>query len=480
VDNKDIKAVVLAAGKGTRMKSMYPKVLHKIFGKSLIERVLNAVTNRHIDEVFVIVGHQSELVKEHINQNCNKNVKCILQQPQLGTGHAVFQVFNELIHFDGTLMVVCGDTPLLKEETLSQFLETHLASASDLSILSAQLQNPTAYGRVLRGMEGTVIKIVEEKDATPEEKKIKEINTGVYCLNWKKISPAFLELNTNNAQGEYYLTDIVEWATNKELTVNAHQLAIEDEIFGINSQADLAEATRKLNNRKLDELYTSGVSIVDPQNTWISPETQIESDTTILPGCYIEGDNYISTGCKIGPHVYIQGNVELGPNNTVIMSDLSDIKTGPNCTIGPFARLRDNVELGKKVRIGNFVELKNTSIQDNSNAAHLAYIGDAELGSGVNIGAGTITANYNALTRQKSKTIIQNKVKVGSNCVLVAPISIGDSANIAAGSVITKDVPANALAIARERQAIINNWVTKKLNKLNKNDLQLEESKRGS
>jgi bifunctional UDP-N-acetylglucosamine pyrophosphorylase/glucosamine-1-phosphate N-acetyltransferase len=479
VENQSIKAIVLAAGKGTRMKSGFPKVLHSIMGKSLLERVLNAVNALYVEEVFVIVGHQSEVVKAHLTEKCNKNIKCITQEPQLGTGHAVFQVFNDLIHFDGTLMIVCGDTPLLTRETLTQFLEKHIATASDLSILSASLTNPANYGRIIRGMEGTVIKIVEEKDASTAEKKINEINTGVYCIEWNKIKPAFLELNTNNAQGEYYLTDIVEWASNKELTVSAHDLASEEEIFGINSKADLAQAAKLLNRRKIQSLLSKGVTIVDPDNTWISPETEIEKDTEILPGCYIEGENHIATGCKIGPQVYISGNVDLGPHTTVVMSKISDVKTESHCTIGPFAHLRNNVNLANKVRIGNFVELKNTTVADCSNAAHLAYIGDSELGSYVNIGAGTITANYNALTKEKSKTIIKDNVKVGSNCVLVAPITINDSANIAAGSVITKEVPADALAVARERQIIVNGWVAKKTKQMQKQNLQLEETKSG-
>ncbi len=476
--NKSTKAIVLAAGKGTRMKSKYPKVLHKIMGKSLIERVLNAINTMDIDEIFVVVGHQSESVKNHIVETCNKNIKCILQEPQLGTGHAVYQVYGNLINFEGTLMILCGDTPLLREATLNKFLEAHISSASDLSILSANLDNPANYGRIVRGIEGTVIKIVEEKDASDSQKKISEINTGVYCIEWTKISPAFLELNTNNAQGEYYLTDIVEWATNKELRVNAHALAKEDEIFGINSQVDLAQAAKLLKDRKIKELMSSGVTVVDPVNTWISPETVIEKDTTILPGCYIEGTNYIASGCTIGPNTCIKGNVDLGPENNVSMSQLENIATDANCSIGPFANLRDGVILGKKVRIGNFVELKTSKIGDNTNAAHLAYIGNSELGTEVNVGAGTITANYNALTKEKNTTIIEDKVKIGSNCVLVAPVTVKEAANVAAGSVITKEVPAGSLAIARQKQANMEGWVTRKIRQIEKK--QLEETKSGS
>ncbi|MGD9581521.1 MAG: sugar phosphate nucleotidyltransferase, partial [Vampirovibrionia bacterium] len=295
MDNKNIKAVLLAAGKGTRMKSKYPKVLHTVLGKTLLGRVLDCIDFIKSEDIFVILGHQADTVKEHLQQNNKEEINCLLQEPQLGTGHAVFQAFNHFINFEGTVIILCGDTPLLTKNTIQEFIIKHVSSGSDLSILSTIVKNPTNYGRIVRGMEGSVIKIVEEKDSTPEEKKIDEINTGVYCLEWSKIAPSFLELNTSNAQGEYYLTDIVEWATNKELKVNAHILADEDEIFGINSKTDLASAVKKMTSRKIKVLLNSGVNIVSPENTFISPETTIEADCTIYPGCYIEGTNHIST-----------------------------------------------------------------------------------------------------------------------------------------------------------------------------------------
>ncbi|MEW5821482.1 MAG: bifunctional UDP-N-acetylglucosamine diphosphorylase/glucosamine-1-phosphate N-acetyltransferase GlmU [Cyanobacteriota bacterium] len=463
MSGKNIKSVLLAAGKGTRMKSKYPKVLHEILGKTLIERVLTAINFIKQEDIYVILGHKAESVKEFLKNNNYENINCLLQEPQLGTGHAVFQVFNDFINFDGTVIILCGDTPLLRNETIDLFLEKHIASGSDLSILSAELENPANYGRIIRGMEGTVIKIVEEKDASQAERKIKEINSGVYCIEWQKIAPAFLELNTSNSQGEYYLTDIVEWATNKELIVNAHNIALEDEIFGINSKYELAVATKKLSKNKIMQLLSQGVNIVDIENTFISPETIIENDCTIMPGCYIAGDNYIKADSVIGPNVFITGNVEIGKNNTVTMSKLSNVKTGDDVTIGPFANLRDNVIIGNKVRIGNFVEVKKSTIGNNTNAAHLSYIGDAELGCEVNIGAGTITANYDSLLKLKSKTILKDNVKIGSNSVLVAPVTLNENSFVAAGSVITKEVPEASLAIARQKQTNIEGWVDKKL-----------------
>lgn len=465
MDNKKIKAVLLAAGKGTRMKSKYPKVLHNILGKTLLERVLGCVDFLNDDDIYVILGHQADTVKEHLKKIKKESINCLLQEPQLGTGHAVFQVFNDFINFDGTVIVLCGDTPLLSARTINSFIEQHVASASDLSILSCEVSDPTGYGRLIRGIEDTIVKIVEERDANQIEKKIKEINSGVYCLEWTKIAPAFLELNTSNAQGEYYLTDIVEWASNKELTVNAHKLATEDEIFGINSKADLAKATKKLCRQVIERLMTNGVNIIDPDNTMISPETNIEADCTILPGCYIEGKNHFAADCVIGPHTYITGNVDIGPNSTVTMSKLANVKTGSNVTIGPFANLRDNVVIGNKVRIGNFVEVKKSTIGNNTNASHLSYIGDSEVGNEVNIGAGTITANYDALMETKSKTTIKDKVKIGSNSVLVAPVTINEGGFVAAGTVITKEVPESTLAISRQKQTNIEGWVNKKLKK---------------
>jgi len=464
VESKIIKAVVLAAGKGTRMKSNCPKVLHKIMGKTILERTLESIRDIHTSEIFLIIGHQADLVKEKVqNFDLDTKLTCIMQNKQLGTGHAVYQVFNELINFEGTILVICGDTPLLTKNTISKFVIEHSTTASALSILSTKVKNPVNYGRIVRGMEGSVRKIVEEKDATISEKKINEINTGVYCIEWQKIAPAFLELNSNNAQGEYYLTDIVEWATTRELNVNAHMLAEESEIFGINSRADISTATMLLNIKKIEQLMASGVTIVDPSNTWISDETEIEPDCTILPGCYIEGANYIKSNTVIGPNVYISGNVHIGFECNVTMSKLSKTIIGDHCTIGPFAHLRDQVIIDNNVRIGNFVEVKKSKIKCNTNAAHLSYIGDSELGSEVNIGAGTITANYDSLLKVKNKTVLKDKVKIGSNTVLVAPVTINEGANVAAGSVITKDVPEYSLAIARGRQAIIDDWVNKKL-----------------
>ena len=420
----EIKSVILAAGKGTRMKSETSKVLHKIFDKTLLGYVLDSVKS-FSNEAFVIVGHKAEVVTEFVNKNYSF-AKTVLQTPQLGTGHAVSMVCPQLENFDGLVLILCGDTPLVREKTLKKFVDEHIASGADLSVMSTIFENPANYGRIIRCANGALEKIVEEKDATDAEKAVKEINAGIYCLNWAKIKPAFSQLTSSNAQGEYYLTDIIEWANRQGLSVKASVLEDSDEIYGINSRENLAIATRLMNQRKLHELMANGVTIVDPASTWISQDTEIGADTIVFPGTYIEGSNN---------------------------------KIGKNCKIGPFAHLRGDVEIADNVKIGNFVEVKKSKIGEHTNACHLTYIGDSELGANINIGAGTITANYNPLTKVKSKTVLKDNVKIGSNTVLVAPVTVEEGANVGAGSVITKNVPAGALALTRGVLKVIEGWV---------------------
>lgn len=423
----ETKAVILAAGKGTRMKSDTPKVLHKIFEKPLLGYVLDNVKNI-VSESFVIVGHHAEEVTNFVEKNYEL-AKTVLQSPQLGTGHAVSMVCPELENFEGQVIILCGDTPLITEDTLKNFIETHNSLKSDLTVMSTIFDNPTNYGRIIRDKDNSLKCIIEEKDATPEEKSVKEVNAGIYCLNWEKIKPAFSQLTSNNAQGEYYLTDIIAWGKQHNLNVNAYILENSDEIYGINSRSNLATATRILNERKLNALMDNGVTIVDPSSTWISEDTEIGSDTVIYPATYIEGKN----------------------------------KIGSNCKIGPCAHLRGDVEIADNCKIGNFVEIKKAKILNNTNAGHLSYIGDSEIGAHVNIGAGTITANYDPITKIKSKTILKDNVKIGSNTVLVAPVKIGEGTNIGAGSVITKNIGEWALGLTRAPLKIIENWVKNKV-----------------
>ncbi len=422
----EIKSVILAAGKGTRMKSDIPKVLHKIFEKPLLGYVLDSV--KHITtENFVIVGHHAEEVKEYVEKNY-KNAKTVLQSPQLGTGHAVSMVCPHLQDYSGQILILCGDTPLITSETLKKFVEYHNSNNSDLTVMSTIFENPANYGRIIREQDGSLKCIVEEKDATQEEKAVKEVNAGIYILNWSKVKPAFSQLTSNNAQGEYYLTDIISWGKNNGLKVNAFILENSDEIYGINSRKNLAEASKIMNTRKLNALMDSGVTIIDPNSTWISEDTEIDSDTTIYPFTYIEGKNQI----------------------------------GKNCKIGPCAHLRGDVEIEDNCKIGNFVEVKKSRIGHNTNVGHLSYIGDSELGSNINIGAGTITANYDPITKTKRKTVLKDHVKIGSNTVLVAPVEIGEGTNVGAGSVITKNIGEWTLALTRAPLRVIEGWVKRK------------------
>ncbi len=426
-----VRAIILAAGKGTRMKSELPKVLHSIFDKPLLGYVLDAAKDSGlVDYSYVIVGHKSEQVEKYLSENY-ASAKSILQSPQLGTGHAVSMALPYMEDFAGEVIILCGDTPLIKSETLKALVESHRSNKSDITVMSAIFDNPTNYGRIVRNSDGSLNSIVEEKDATLEQKQIKEINAGIYCVNWAKIKSAFGELKSDNAQGEYYLTDIIKWGRENSLKVSAYTLANNNEIFGINSRKHLAEASKILHDEIINKHLDNGVTIVSPETTWISPETEIGADTIIYPNTYINGKNKIASNCKIGP----------------------------------FAHIRGGVQLEEFVKIGNFVELKKAHVKSHTNICHLSYVGDAEVGERVNIGAGTITANYNPLTKIKSKTVIENDVKIGSNSVLVAPVTIKEGANVGAVGVITKDIPEWSLAVTRTPLKVVEDWVKRVLKK---------------
>ena len=426
--DKEIKAIILAAGKGTRMKSAKPKVLHEIYNKPMLGWVVEAISRLPYDtECTAVIGHGAQEVEQYLNDNY-KYVNTTIQEKQLGTGHAVMQAVPLLNNYKGSLIIVCGDTPLITTKTLNNLVKYHESNCSDVTVMTADFTNPSGYGRIIRSYSGEIIKIVEEKDASETVKEIKEVNTGVYCLDWSRVKQAFLELRNNNAQGEYYLTDIIKWARGNNLNISGYKIPDNREIFGINSRKHLAIATKIMGERYMDELMNEGVTIIDPRSTYISPETKIGVDTIIYPNTYIEGKNTIGVRCKIGP----------------------------------MAHLRGDCEVGDETKIGNFVELKNAKVAKNSNVCHLTYIGDAQIGSHVNIGAGTIFANYNSITKEKKMSILHDNVSVGSNSVIVAPVEIGKDAFIAALSCITKDVESSALAMARSPQKEVKNWVKNK------------------
>ena len=422
--DKRVKAVVLAAGKGTRMKSEKPKVLHEIFNKPLVSWVLSACENAGSIENIVVVGHKGEEVSGFVSKNHPKSI-CVEQKEQLGTGHAVSMAKEALKGFEGCVLILCGDTPLITKESLEKFIDFHNENKSDITVMSAILDNSFGYGRIVRNSAGDVSEIVEQKDCTEAQKEINEINAGMYCINWQKAEGFFNNLKNDNAQNEYYLTDIIKWGNTEGLKVSGYVLENADETLGINSRAQLADAFRIMNLRHLDKLMEDGVTIVSPENTQISPETTIGADTVVFPNTFINGKNTIGKNCKIGPFAHLRGN----------------------CTIEDF------------VKIGNFVELKKSYVKSHTNISHLSYVGDAKVGSNVNIGAGTITANYNSITKEKKETVINDGASIGSNTVLVAPVELGQKAFIAAGSVITQDVGANALGLTRSPQKEIKNYV---------------------
>lgn len=422
--SENVKAVVLAAGKGTRMKSEKPKVLHEIFNKPLVSWVLNACEGIGSFENIVVVGHKGEEVQSFINKNHPHSV-CVFQREQLGTGHAVSMARENLNGYKGSVLILCGDTPLVTADSLKKIVEFHQLNNSDITVMTSIFDNPFGYGRIVRGENNSVKEIVEQKDCNSTQKEIKEVNAGIYCLNWQKVSGFFNNLKNENSQNEYYLTDIIKWGNENNLKTSAFVLENADETLGINSRSQLADAFKIMNSRHLNKLMDEGVTIVSPENTEISPETAIGADTVIFPHTFINGKNEI--GC--------------------------------NCKIGPFSHLRGDCKIEDFVKIGNFVELKKSHVKSHTNISHLSYIGDTEVGANVNIGAGTITANYNSITKAKNKTTIKDGASIGSNTVLVAPVELGEKAFIAAGSVITKDVEANALGLTRSPQREIKNYV---------------------
>ena len=457
---KNTQVVLLAAGQGKRMKSSKPKVLHEVLGKTVLGRVLDAVDQLGIEHVHVVVGHEAEQVRAFLQANPPKTPLSVhLQEPQHGTGHALKQVVPSLEGFSGTLLVSVADTPLLQGNTLAALVDGHIKEKSIVTLLTTEVEDAKSYGRILRNADGSVVGIIEDKDASDEQKQIREINPAIYCFDWPTVKPGLFGLTNDNRQKEYYLTDMVAWAYKANLKTSAIQAADWREVAGINSRLELAEAIRLLRDMSIQRLaLESGVTFVDASSTWIAPEVSIGQDSSVLPGCYLVGTINIGQNCLIGPHTVMTGSVTVGDGTSVVQSNLSNSKIGAQCKVGPFAHLRDGNEIADTVRIGNFVEIKKSVIGRKTNVSHLSYVGDASIGSNANLGAGTITANYNHATKAKNRTTIGDGASTGSNSVLVAPITLGDKASVAAGTVATRDVPAGALAVGRARQENKEGW----------------------
>lgn len=450
----NLLAIVLAAGQGTRMRSKLPKVLHKVLGKPMLQHVLDACSGAGIEKNVVVLGHKAEVVEQKLDQN----VQVVYQREQLGTGHAVMQAKGILDGFMGNVLVLCGDTPLLTKETLIQLINHQQEKGAKATILTAQLDNPTGYGRIIRSSAGNVLKIVEEKDADELEKKVAEINTGAYCFDAKLLNSLLGQLTTANAQNEYYLTDVIKLLVQQNELVEGLVIKDPEEASGINNRMQLARAEQVMRQRKLEELMAEGVTIIDPVTTYVEAQVSVGMDTVIYPMTFLEGQTVIGENCVIGPGTRII-DAKLANNIIVNNSNVLESEIADNCNIGPYAYIRPGTILLEDVKVGDFVEIKKSIIGKGSKIPHLSYVGDAEVGTAVNIGAGTITCNYDGFN--KYKTIIEDGAFVGSNTNLVAPVTIGAGAITGAGSTITHDVPENSLAVERAKQRNIEGWARK-------------------
>lgn len=444
---KNTIAIILAAGEGTRFKSEKPKVLHKILGKTLIGRVLETVGD-DFDKKVVVIGHKAEHIKKNLD---NKDLIFAIQKKQLGSGDAVKCTEKILKNFAGTAVVLCGDVPLLEKETVRKLLALHKKEKSAATVITCEVEDPSHYGRILRNCDGTVKSIVEAKDAPDGVKKIKEINSGIYAFSSKELFSALRLVKNDNSKGEYYLTDVISILNRKNKRVTAYKIDGFKEIMGINNRRELAEAEDYMRKKILENLMLSGVTIVNPDTVYIDETVGIEKDVIVLPSTIIKGRTKIKTGSVVGPFSFIEDSI-IGKNVEIRASFVYGAEIADDVKIGPFSHIRKETKIKRNARIGNFSEIKKSVIGENTKVSHLSYIGDSSLGMNINIGAGTITCNYDG--KNKHKTEIGDCSFVGSNTNLVAPVKIGRGVLIAAGSTITEDVPDNKLAIARERQVI--------------------------
>ena len=436
---------ILAAGKGTRMKSKVPKVLHPLAGKSLIDRVLSCTQGLKPNRRLIVVGHQANLVEASLNNQ--RDLEFVLQQPQNGTGHAIQQLSSRLIGFNGELIVLNGDVPLLREDTLSSLLKFHKESKASVTFLSASLDSPTGYGRVFTDESGLVKKIIEERDCTNEQRKNNLINAGVYCFDWQQLSDVLNSLSNQNSQNEIYITDTIS------LLEKALHFEVDNpfEIMGINNRFQLSECEHYIQEKLKSLWMTKGVSFVDPTSCSLSEDSSFGTDVIIEPQTHLRGKCTIGNGCRLGPGSVIT-NSKLGENVIAIHSFINDATIGNDTSIGPFAHIRPESNISNNSKIGNFVEIKKSFVGKGTKINHLSYVGDSVLGKNINIGAGTITANYDG--KNKHRTIIDDFSKTGANSVLVAPIKIGSHVTIGAGSTISKDIPDRSLVVERSKTII--------------------------
>ncbi len=456
-----VSAIILAAGMGTRMNSRRIKLLHEVAGRPMISHVMDCALALRPRQLITVIGHQADAVRDALD---GVPTDFVLQKHQRGTGHAVIKAVAGLkLRSRGQLLILNGDLPTLRPATLRSLLSRHRRSGAALTVLTARLPDAAGYGRIIRGEHGGIQGIVEDRDATSEQRRIREINVGIYCANPARLLPALSKIRPNNAQREYYLTD----AVHRLIRMNEKVVAVchndTEEVLGVNSRAELAQATRTVYGRKNEALQRAGVTILDPDRTWVDPRAKIGKDTVLYPDVLLEGFVVLGEGCTVRSGTRIADS-RLGGSVTVKdHSVITDSQIGDNVQIGPFAHLRPGTRLDKGVKVGNFVEVKKARLHDGVKASHLSYLGDADIGENSNIGAGTITCNYDGV--DKHQTTLGKNVFIGSDSQLVAPVKLGDGAYVGAGSTITKDVPAGALAVGRGRQFNKLGWVKKNADK---------------
>lgn len=448
-------AVILAAGKGVRMRSDLPKVAHRVAGKAMVSHVISAVRDAGIDKITIVVGHGRQIIQELLK---DQKIGFVVQKEQLGTGHALMQA-AEAVAEDEIILVLAGDTPLLQASTIKALVDFHSSRQSTATVLTTTVADPFGYGRVIRQADGSLSQIVEEKDAAEDEKQVNEINSGMYCFNRPDAMAALGKVGTDNAQGEYYLTDILKILVAEKKKVEVFKTDASEDIYGINDRVQLAQAEAIIRQRKNNELMKNGVTITDPASVFIDSDVQIGRDTVILPFTLLEGTTVIGERCEIGPGTRITSSY-IGEDVSIESSRIKEARIGNSCTIGPYAYLRPGAVLHDHVKVGDFAEIKKSVIGERSKVPHLSYVGDATVGADVNIGAGTITCNYDGIS--KYETILEDGVFIGSNTNLVAPVKVGRNSTTGAGSTITKDIPANTLGVERAQQRNIQNWTRKK------------------
>jgi len=451
----DVMSVILAAGEGKRMKSKKCKVMHTLCGKPMIRLVYDAALSAGVKKQIVIVGYRSEQVRQHMGEE----VLYVQQQEQIGTGHALLQALEYIDSWKGHVLVLYGDAPLITGNTIKDIIQCHTEKNNNVTVVTAELYNPEGYTGIVRGNNGNIIKIVDNNDAESNHKEIKEINSGIYCFEKEPLVKTLSKINNKKPQKEYDLKDVVETMISTGYRVGVYKVENAEEITGINDRIQLYNASKILYKKICNKHMLSGVTIIDPENTYIEEEVRIGMDTVIYPGTFLESATVIGEDCIIGQNTRISNSI-IGNRVEITRAVIIDSAVDDDTRVGPYAYIRPESRIGKRVKIGDFVEIKKSIIGDRTKIPHITYIGDSEIGTNTNIGCGAITANYDG--KNKHKTIIGNNVSVGSNVNLVAPVVVRDDSYIASGSTITEEVPEYSLAIARSRQVVKENWVLQK------------------